>query len=113
MFEKNTREVNRLIAKMFAACTIAVILLVVCSYFGVLEFGKTYTLIVLIVGLIVTITPSIFIHILSDNVMKYYMMIILSVFIGVLGTNNHIGIYMTYALVPIFSCLYFEPDSMS
>ncbi len=109
MFEKNTKEVNRLIAKMFAACTIAVILLVACSYFGVFEFGKTYTLIVLIVGLIVTITPSVFIHILSDNVMKYYMMIILSVFIGVLGTNNHIGIYMTYALVPIFSCLYFEP----
>lgn len=109
MFEKNTKEVNRLIAKMFAACTIAVILLVVCSYFGVFEFGKTYTLIVLIVGLIVTITPSILIHVLSDNAMKYYMMIILSVFIGVLGTNNHIGIYMTYALVPIFSCLYFEP----
>ena len=71
----NTNEANRLIAKMFAACTIAVILLVVCSYFGVFEFGKTYTLIVLIVGLIVTITPGIFVHMLSDNAMKYYMMI--------------------------------------
>ena len=70
MSEKNTNEANRLIAKMFAACTIAVILLVVCSYFGV-----TYTLIVLIVGLIVTITPGIFVHMLSDNAMKYYMMI--------------------------------------
>lgn len=38
------------------------------------------------------------------------MLIVLSVFIGILGTSNHIGIYITYALVPIFSCLYFDPD---
>ena len=31
-----------------------------------------------------------------------------AVYIGVLGTNNHIGVYITYALSPIASCLYFE-----
>lgn len=41
--------------------------------------------------------------------MRYYMIILVAVFIGVLGTNNHIGVYITYALVPIYSCLYFEP----
>ncbi len=108
MFEKNTKEVNHIIARMFAACTVAVLALVVCSYLGVFEFGEGYTLIVLIAGLVVTISPSILIRFCSDAFMKYYMLIILAIFIGVLGTNNRIGIYMTYALVPVFSCLYFD-----
>lgn len=108
MLERNTRQVNRIIANIFAVSTVAIFILVMCSYFGVFEFGKQYTLIILIAGLVITISPSILIHILPDHVMKYYMLILLSLFIGVLGTNNHIGIYITYALVPIFSCLYFD-----
>lgn len=108
MLERNTRQVNRIIANIFAVSTVAIFILVMCSYFGVFEFGKRYTWIILIAGLLITISPSILIHILPDHVMKYYMLIILSIFIGVLGTNNHIGIYITYALVPIFSCLYFD-----
>lgn len=34
MFEKNTKEVNNIIARMFAACMIAVLVLVICSYLG-------------------------------------------------------------------------------
>ena len=41
--------------------------------------------------------------------MKYYMLILVSIFIGILGTSKHIGVYITYILVPVFSCLYFEP----
>ena len=33
-----------------------------------------------------------------------------AVFIGILGTNVGIGIYITYILVPVFSCLYFDPE---
>lgn len=108
MFEKNTKQVNQIIARIFAVCSVAVILLAIGSYVGFFEFGSKYTLIVLIAGLIVTISPSLLIRILPDRVMVYYMLITLSIFIGVLGTNNRIGIYMTYALVPIFSCLYFD-----
>ena len=109
MFERNTKEINRLIAHMFAWCTIAVAALVICSWLGVFEFGKVYTRIILVAGLLITVSPSLLHRILPADVMRYYMLIMLSVFIGVLGTNNHIGIYITYALVPIFSCLYFDP----
>lgn len=109
MFEKNTAQVNKLIAKMFAFCSIAVLALAVLSWTGVFEFGRSYTLIVLIAGLIITVSPSLLIKKLPDKILRNYMLIALSVFIGVLGTNNHIGIYITYALVPIFSCLYFDP----
>lgn len=35
MFEKNTKEVNNIIARMFAACMIAVFALVICLGSGV------------------------------------------------------------------------------
>lgn len=109
MFEKNTKQVNRIMAKLFAVATLAILILVIFSYLGIFEFGKEYTLIILIAGLIITLSPSILIHYLSDNAMRYYMIILAAIFIGVLGTNNHIGVYITYALVPVYSCLYFEP----
>lgn len=109
MFEKNTKQVNQIMSRLFAVATLAILILVSFSYLGIFEFGKNYTLIILVAGLIIALSPSILIHYLSDNVMRYYMIILVAVFIGVLGTNNHIGVYITYALVPIYSCLYFEP----
>lgn len=109
MFEKNTKQINQLIAKIFAVGAVAIVIMAIGSFVGFFDFGTRYTLIVLIAGLFVTIVPSILIRILPDRAMVYYMLITLSIFIGVLGTNNRIGIYMTYALVPIFSCLYFDP----
>lgn len=109
MFEKNTKQVNQIMSQLFAVATLAILILVSFSYLGIFEFGKNYTLIILVAGLIIALSPSILIHYLSDNVMRYYMIILVTVFIGVLGTNNHIGVYITYALVPIYSCLYFEP----
>lgn len=61
MFEKNTAQVNKIIAKMFAFCSIAVPALAVLSWTGVFEFGRSYTLIVLIAGLIITVSPSLLI----------------------------------------------------
>lgn len=109
MFEKNTQQVNNIIARVFAFCSVIILIMVACSYFGVFEFGTAYTIIIFAAGMILTISPSLLIKVLPPDVMKYYMLVALSVFIGVLGTNIHIGVYITYALVPIFSCLYFDP----
>ena len=109
MFEKNTKQVNQMIARMYAVGSMVILVLVFCSMTGIFEFGKTYTGIILIAGLITAISPSILIHHASEWFMKYYMLIMAAVFIGVLGTNNHIGIYITYALIPVASCLYFDP----
>lgn len=109
MLEDNTRKINKLISKIYAICSIFIVFMAVCSWNGVFEFGNSYTWIVLIAGLFVSISPSVLINILSDNVIKYYMQIILVIFIAIMGTSDKIGIYMMYAVVPILSCLYFEP----
>ena len=109
MLEKNTKQVNQILARIYARCTAIILVLVLCSSIGIFEFGRNYTILILVAGLLLAITPSILIHYLPDNIMKYYMLILVSIFIGILGTNNHIGVYITYILVPVFSCLYFEP----
>lgn len=109
MLEKNTKQVNQMLARIYARCTAAILILVLCSGLGIFEFGKNYTILILVAGLLLSITPSLLIRYLPDHVMKYYMLILVSIFIGILGTNNHIGVYITYILVPVFSCLYFEP----
>ena len=110
MLEDNTRKINKLIARIYAICSLFIVFMAVCSWNGVFEFGNNYTWLVLISGLFVSLSPCVLINILSDNIMKYYMQIILVIFIAVMGTSERIGIYMTYALVPILSCLYFQPS---
>ena len=63
----------------------------------------------MIAGLFITVSPSILIRFTPPAFMKYYMLITASLFIGIIGVSNHIGVYITYALVPVFSCLYFDP----
>lgn len=109
MFEKNMKQVNQLMARIYGFCTIVIILMVLGSWSGIFEFGREYTMIILIAGVLIAVTPGILIHYLPDRLMKDYMLILAAVFIGILGTNNHIGVYITYVLVPVLSCLYFDP----
>ena len=110
MFEENTKQINRVMANLFAACSIAILLMTLLSVVGMFEFGTAYTLVILIVGLFVSVAPKLLIGHLPENGLKVYMMATGAAFIGLIGTNAHIGIYITYALMPIFSCLYFDPS---
>ena len=110
MFKENTKQVNRMMANIFAHCTVIILLMTICSCLGFFEFGETYTIIVLMAGLVVAVSPKILINAMPDHVMRCYMLMSAAIFIGILGTNIGIGIYITYILVPVFSCLYFDPE---
>ena len=47
---------------MFAGCAVAILAIAACSYLGVFEFGEGYTLIVLVAGLVVTVSPIVLIR---------------------------------------------------
>lgn len=110
MLEKNMKQVNQLMTRIYRLCTVAILALVVCSWTGIFEFRQEYTMIILIAELIIAVTPGILIRFLPDRLLRDYMLFMAAVFIGILGTNNHIGVYITYVLVPILGCLYFEPE---
>lgn len=109
MFEKNTRQINQVIATMLAGCSVAILLMIVLTEVGLFEFGAKYTLLLAVLGPVVCVLPKLLLRWLPDSFMKYYMLLTVAVFIGLIGSNAHIGVYITYALVPVLSCLYFEP----
>lgn len=72
MFEKNTKQVNQIIVKIFAVCRIAIALVAIGSYVGFFEFESKYTLIVLIAELVVTISSGLLMRILSPLNIDYW-----------------------------------------
>ena len=109
MTEENTKNVNKIVAITLLVCSFAVIGLLVLNGVGRLHFNKSLKIVVGVVGSIVTLSPFVLMKLkVDDTFLKYYMLVMMSIFIGILGTSNHVGIYITYALVPIVSSLYFD-----
>ena len=109
MADKNTKEVNRIVAKTLVACSIATIILLTLSWFHVYNFSSSIRAIIIVIGFFTTITPVVLLELgVNDYVLKYYMLMMLSLLIGALGTFNEIGIYISFVLVPIVSALYFD-----
>lgn len=108
-FVDNTHEINGTIARSLAICSIVPIALMVCNWMGIFNFNSDLKITICGVGFWVTLSPVVLYKFkINDNILKYYMLIMLSLFICLLGRNNGIGIYITYVLVPIVSCLYFD-----
>lgn len=74
MLEKNMKQVNQLMTRIYRLCTVAILALVVCSWTGIFEFGQEYTMIILIAGLIIAVTPGILIRFLPDRLLRDYML---------------------------------------
>lgn len=109
MSTKNTHEVNKIVAKGLAICSLVVIALLIMPYLGIFNFSPQLRIMLGVEGLLTTLSPIIFLKIgIKDEILKYYMLIMVSMLIGILGTDNAIGIYITYILVPVLSCLYFD-----
>ena len=109
MLKDNTRKINEMIARNLAICSIVVVSLLLSDYIDIFNFEKTLVLVIGGVGFFVTLSPIVlYICNVPDDFLKYYMLILLALLIGIMGTFNGIGIYITFVLVPIASCLYFE-----
>lgn len=74
MLEKNMKQVNQLMTRIYRLCIVAILALVVCSWTGIFEFGQEYTMIILIAGLIIAVTPGILIRFLPDRLLRDYML---------------------------------------
>lgn len=108
MFEENTRQVNQILSRLFVRLSPALLALAGLSALGVFEFGTTYCILLVVTGFFVALTPTLLIRHVSADALKHYMLITVALFIGILATNNKIGVNITYLLAPLFSCLYFD-----
>lgn len=51
IFERNIRQINRIVANIIAICSVVILLMTFLSVTGFFEFGTSYTYFVIIVGL--------------------------------------------------------------
>lgn len=107
MIDNNTKVINELIAKSLAKCAIVLLVLLLLVPIGIFDFSKTIIFIIIFAGIPATLFPIVFLKLnVSDKFLQSYMLIALGIVVGLLGTQNGIGIYITYILVPLTSCLY-------
>lgn len=105
----NTHKLNKQIAITMAACTAFLVCLLLLDFFSVFNFSKRLMFAIPLVGFPTLISPLVlYLLKVPDKFLKYYMSVALSILIGMFGCFNDIGIYITFVLVPIASCLYFD-----
>lgn len=109
MFKDNTKQVNRVLAQSLLWCSLGLIALLITNYMGLFHFKTNLLMIIVIAGFMACCMPFILFKTgVPNNFLKYYIHISASILIGLMGMNNSVGIYITFILVPIISCLYFD-----
>lgn len=92
-----------------AVCALVLICLQILNALSVFDFDGALYAVITVLGFFVTLSPMLlFLMKVPDQFLKYYMFIAMAVFIGALGCFNNIGIYITFVLVPLASCQYFD-----
>ena len=108
-FEQNDEKVNKRLTKVLLWMTLVFPVIFVLTAVRIfwIDYGALVRL--TIIGCFCTIGP----YVLSKRnvpvkVMKYVGVLAVGFIVMLLGTNSSIGIYMTYGIAQLFSCMYFD-----
>lgn len=108
-FDKNVEKTNELFAKMLLVSNIIGPLLAFATSKELFNISYSFAIIASAMCFVFTLLQFI-----TQKKCKnqYYVMYqgltITSIFVSFLGSNHKVGIYISYALVPFLSCLYFN-----
>ncbi len=108
-FELNDAKVNKRMAKILLGMTFVFPALFLLTAVGVfwIDYGVLTKL--TIIGCFCTIGPFVMQKLGAPvKLMKYVGVLAVGVIVMLLGTNTAIGIYMTYGMAQLFSCMYFD-----
>lgn len=108
-FEQNDEKVNKRLAKVLLWMTLVFPVLFALTAAGIfwIDYGALARL--SIIGCFCTIGP----YVLTQRnvpvkVMKYVSVLAVGFIVMLLGMNSAIGIYLTYGIAQLFSCMYFD-----
>ena len=108
-FRENDERINNMVCKILLWLTLIFPVLFLLSFIGVFQLTIKELCILTPIGCVFTITPTILKKMgVSTVVLKYCSVVMLSLVIAIMGTNAHVGIYITYILALAISCLYFD-----
>lgn len=108
-FYQNDIKITKTIVKITRWLIVIFPILTLLSIIGIFKISLVELVPITIIGVIVTLGPTIAEKCnVSVGILKYATIIALEILVAVMATNPYIGIYMTYALAMVFSLLYFD-----
>ncbi len=108
-FRQNDENVNAKVCKIMLWLTLAFPVIALLSVLKVFQIELPDLVPVTILGCICTFSPTILKKMkVNATFLKYYSMFALSAVVALMGSNSHIGIYMTLVLSMAMSCMYFD-----
>ena len=108
-FRENDKRINNMVCRILLWLTLIFPVLFLLSFLGVFQLTIRELCILTPIGCVCTIAPTIMKKMgVRTAVLKYCSMVMLSLVIAIMGSNSHVGIYITYILALAISCLYFD-----
>ena len=108
-FIKNNEKVSRRCCKVLLWITVVFPLIALFSALGIFLASLKCVVIITVLGLICTISPTIILKTKGySDFLKYYSVISLQIIITIMSASGQIGVYMTLVLAPAISCLYYD-----
>lgn len=108
-FSMNDAKVNKRLTKVLLWMTLVFPALFILTAAGIFWIDFEDLIKLSIIGSVCTVSPF-FLHRLGAPVklMKYLNVLAVGFVVMLLGTNSSIGIYMSFAMAQLFSCMYFD-----
>lgn len=122
-FYDNIAYVNKLVAKILSLTVLLSPTFYLLSKYGIFNISRTYVLVTLFLTVPFSIIQLILVFYFGSKSFKekytelyyftqkfamYFGLCISSVILGIIGTNSHIGIYISYVIIIFLSCLYYD-----
>lgn len=108
-FEENTQKVCKRLAKVLLWMTLVFPVLFLATAAGVFQIRYGDLAVLSAIGCVCTIGPT-FLQKMGTpaSVMKYVSVLAVGFIVMLLGGNSAVGIYMTYGLAMLFSCMFYD-----
>ena len=108
-FEQNDVDVCARLTKILIWMTLVFPVLFIATFLGVFQIPYDDLAVLSVIGCICTVGPTVAKKAgVPVRVMKYVSILAIGFLIMLLGGNWTIGIYMTYGLAMLFSCMFFD-----
>ena len=108
-FEQNDKKVCKNLTKVLRWMTLVFPVLFLATAAGIFQIQYDDLAVLFAIGCVCTLGPGVLQKFgVPVRTMKYVSVISVGVIIMLLGGNSAIGIYMTYGLSMLFSCMFFD-----
>lgn len=109
-FEQNDEKVCKHLSKVLMWMTLVFPVLFLATALGVFQIKYRDLAILTPIGCVCTLGPMVASKLqVPARIMKYVSVLAVGLIVMLLGGNSAVGIYMTYGLAMLFSCMFFDP----